>query len=225
MFSPNVINGVLQSRFDEITTHLNHQLSFSPLSNKGHILVDDNFYDFEVDNEGHMYSPQKLEGYDFYGGKSYLGHYNDMNFSPSENIFSAHMNTLVPYMNKTGTLKSMTKSLSLEEKEMLINLSNKLRPMINNMMNQIEPLMKDKEFNKRKTLYEHVEYLRLQMETNNFSSMSPGYRDSVLDKVREVNAGVNGEIDDDFFINLTLGIIFLTLAMMYMTGERAFRMY
>jgi len=82
MFSPNVINGVLQSRFDEITTHLNHQLSFSPLSNKGHVLVDDNFYDFEVDNEGHMYSPQQLEGYDFYEGKSYLGHYNDMNFSP-----------------------------------------------------------------------------------------------------------------------------------------------
>ena len=87
MFSPNVINGVLQSQFDEITTHLNHQLSFSPFSNKGHILVDDNFYDFEVNNEGHMYSPQQLEGYDFYGGKSYLGHYNDMNFSPGGNTF------------------------------------------------------------------------------------------------------------------------------------------
>jgi len=83
MFSPNVINGVLQSRFDEITTHLNHQLSFSPLSNKGHVLVDDKFYDFEVDNDGHLFSPQKLEGYDFYQGKSYLGHYNDMNFSPN----------------------------------------------------------------------------------------------------------------------------------------------
>ena len=83
MLSLNVINNVSQSR-DEITTHLNHQLSFSPVFNKGHILVNDQFYDFEVDNDGHVYSPQQLEGYDFYAGKSYLGHYDNMNFSPGD---------------------------------------------------------------------------------------------------------------------------------------------
>lgn len=80
--SLNTVNGVITPRFDEITTHLNHQLSFSPFSNKGHILVDDKHYDFEVDTDGHLYSPQQIDGYDFYADKSYLGHYDDMNFSP-----------------------------------------------------------------------------------------------------------------------------------------------
>ena len=83
MFKPNIVDGILTSRFDEIKTHLNHQLSFSPNSNQGHILVNDKHYDFEVDKYGHLYSPAKLAGYDYYDGKSYLGHYNDMTFSPS----------------------------------------------------------------------------------------------------------------------------------------------
>ena len=82
MFKPNVNNGLLTSRFDEIKTHLNHQLSFSPYSNQGHILVNNKHYTFEVDEDGHLYSPAKLDGYDYYKGKSYLGHYNDMTFSP-----------------------------------------------------------------------------------------------------------------------------------------------
>ena len=80
--SPNIQNGLLTSRFDEIKTHLNHQLSFSPHSNQGHVLVDGQHYDFEVDNDGHLYSPAKLDGYDYYDGKSYLGHYNELQFSP-----------------------------------------------------------------------------------------------------------------------------------------------
>ena len=143
MFSPNVINGVLQSRFDEITTHLNHQLSFSPLSNKGHVLVDDNFYDFEVDNEGHVYSPQQLEGYDFYGGKSYLGHYNDMNFSPTapelqktllflENSGRGHITNIVrknledyglskkPEINDSRTAKQLSQKERLAEMRFII---------------------------------------------------------------------------------------------------------
>ena len=83
MFSPNIRNGLLVSRFDEITTHLNHQLSFSPFSNKGHILVNDKFYNFEVNNDGDLYSPQQIDGYDYFEGKSYLGHYNQMKFSPN----------------------------------------------------------------------------------------------------------------------------------------------
>lgn len=82
MFKPNIQNGILTSRFDEIKTHLNHQLSFSPHSNEGHILVNDKHYNFEVDEDGHLYSPEKLDGYDYYDGKSYLGHYNEMTFSP-----------------------------------------------------------------------------------------------------------------------------------------------
>ena len=85
MFKPNIIDGVIQPRFDEIKTHLNHQLSFSPYSNQGHILVDDKHYDFEVSEDGHIFSPAKLEGYDFYAGKSYLGHYNNLKFSPGDN--------------------------------------------------------------------------------------------------------------------------------------------
>lgn len=85
-FSPNIVKGVLTSRFDEIKTHLNHQLSFSPFSNKGHILAnDDKFHTFEVDSKGDLYSPDKLEGYDYYKGKSYLGNYNNMKFVPSKN--------------------------------------------------------------------------------------------------------------------------------------------
>ena len=115
MFSPNVINGVLQSRFDEITTHLNHQLSFSPLSNKGNILVDDNFYDFEVNSDGHLYSPQQLEGYDFYGGKSYLGHYNNLNFSPSQ-----EPTVLTFQQNQMGLMLKRCKTELAEQK--LINI-------------------------------------------------------------------------------------------------------
>ena len=81
MFSPNVKNGVLVSRFDEISTHLNHQLSFSPFSNKGHLLVDDKYYKFEVEKDGNLFSPHKISGYDYHKGKSYLGHYNELNFS------------------------------------------------------------------------------------------------------------------------------------------------
>ena len=63
MYKPNIVKGVLTSRFDEIKTHLNHQLSFSPFSNKGHILDDnDNFHDIEVDSKGDIYSPDKIEG-------------------------------------------------------------------------------------------------------------------------------------------------------------------
>ena len=83
-YTPNIVNGALVSRFDEIKTHLNHQLSFSPNSNQGHILVGDKHYDFEVNEEGNLFSPAKLDGYDFYDGKSYLGHYNDLKFSPHQ---------------------------------------------------------------------------------------------------------------------------------------------
>ena len=74
---------ILIPNFDEIKTHLNHQLSFSPHSNQGHILVDDKHYTVVVDKDGHLFSPEKLEGYDFYDGKSYIGHYKDLQFSPS----------------------------------------------------------------------------------------------------------------------------------------------
>ncbi len=84
MYEPNIVNGVLTSRFDEIKTHLNHQLSFSPNSNQGHVLVDNQFYDFEVNEDGDLFSPEKLDGYDYYNGKSYLGHYNELQFTPEK---------------------------------------------------------------------------------------------------------------------------------------------
>lgn len=85
MFKPNVVNGVLTSRFDEIKTHLNHQLSFSPFSNEGHILDDDeNFHDIEVDSKGDIYSPDKIKGYDYYKSKSYIGNYKNMQFVPTK---------------------------------------------------------------------------------------------------------------------------------------------
>ena len=84
MYEPNIVNGVLTPRFDEIKTHLNHQLSFSPNSNQGHILVDNQFYDFEVNEDGDLFSPEKLDGYDYYNGKSYLGHYNQLQFTPNK---------------------------------------------------------------------------------------------------------------------------------------------
>lgn len=81
MYKPNIINNVLVSKWKEIKTHLNHQLSFSPYSNKGHILVGKNFYEFEIDKNGDLYSPSKIKGYDYYKNKSYLGNYNNLTFS------------------------------------------------------------------------------------------------------------------------------------------------
>ena len=88
MFKPNIIDGVLTSRFDEIKTHLNHQLSFSPYSNKGHIMVNNKFHEFEVDEKGDLYSPSKIKGYDYFKGKSYLGNYKNMKFSPYYSIIA-----------------------------------------------------------------------------------------------------------------------------------------
>lgn len=80
MFKPNIKNNVIVSRFDEIKTHLNHQLSFSPDSNKGHIMVDNKFHEFEVDEKGDLYSPVNIKGYDYFKGKSFLGNYKNLNF-------------------------------------------------------------------------------------------------------------------------------------------------
>ena len=83
MYQPNIVDGVLTSRFNEIKTHMNHQLSFSPNSNQGHVLVDNQFYDFQVNKNGDLFSPEKIDGYDYFDGKSYLGHYNNLQFSPT----------------------------------------------------------------------------------------------------------------------------------------------
>ena len=84
MFKSNT-NNVLISKYDEVKTHLNHQLSFSPYSNKGHIFINNRFYEFEVDKKGDLYSPHNIKGYDYYKGKSYLGNYNNLTFSTQVN--------------------------------------------------------------------------------------------------------------------------------------------
>ena len=85
MYKPNIVKGVLTSRFSEIKTHLGHQLSFSPFNNKGHILMDnDKFSEIKVDKNGDIYSNDKLEGYDYFKNKSYIGNYNNMEFIKSK---------------------------------------------------------------------------------------------------------------------------------------------
>ena len=78
-----VKNNIIVPRFDEIKTHLNHQLTFSPNSTKGSILVGEDFHKFEFDNEGHIFSPEKIEGYDYFSDKSYIGKIEEMKFSPT----------------------------------------------------------------------------------------------------------------------------------------------
>lgn len=74
-----------RARIDEILSTLRSMSPYKSYRNDnvfmnndhGFIMSNDNIYEFKVNDDGHAYSPYKIDGYDYYQNLSYIGHAND----------------------------------------------------------------------------------------------------------------------------------------------------
>lgn len=74
-----------RARIDEILSTLRSMSPYKSYRNdnvfmnndRGLIVSNDNIYEFKINDDGHVYSPYKIDGYDYYKNLSYIGHVND----------------------------------------------------------------------------------------------------------------------------------------------------
>ena len=74
-----------RARIDEILSTLRSMSPYKSYRNDnvfmnddhGFIMSNDNIYEFKLDDNGHAFSPYKIDGYDYYKNLSYIGHVND----------------------------------------------------------------------------------------------------------------------------------------------------
>lgn len=74
-----------RARIDEILSTLRSMSPYKSYRNDnvfmnndhGFIMSNDNIYEFKLDDNGHAFSPYKIDGYDYYQNLSYIGHAND----------------------------------------------------------------------------------------------------------------------------------------------------
>lgn len=74
-----------RARIDEILSTLRSMSPYKSYRNdnvfmnddRGFLMSNDNIYEFKVNDDGHAFSPYKIDGYDYYQNLSYIGHIND----------------------------------------------------------------------------------------------------------------------------------------------------